>query len=134
MRQAGILAAACHHALDHHLNDLPNDHARAERLEHVLLTLPWVATVMPVVTNIVVLTLAGDRLGAPELNVLDLHEALERLSALDARKGRIVELKFFGGLTMDEIAQTLGVSVATVEREWKFSRAWLHRAVSGAGD
>jgi RNA polymerase sigma-70 factor, ECF subfamily len=77
------------------------------------------------------LTLAGDRLGAPELNVLDLHDALERLAALDARKSQIVELKFFGGLTMDEIAQTIGVSVATVEREWKFSRAWLHQEMSG---
>lgn len=77
------------------------------------------------------LTLAGERFGTPELNVLDLHEALERLAALDARKSQIVELKFFGGLTMDEIAQTLGVSRATVEREWKFSRAWLHREVSG---
>ena len=76
------------------------------------------------------LTLAGDRLGAPELNVLDLHEALERLAALDPRKSQIVELKFFGGLTMDEIAQAIGVSVATVEREWKFSRAWLHREMS----
>jgi RNA polymerase sigma factor (TIGR02999 family) len=77
------------------------------------------------------LTLAGERPGAPELNVLDLHETLERLAALDPRKSQIVELKFFGGLTMDEIAQTLGVSVATVEREWKFSRAWLHREMSG---
>jgi RNA polymerase sigma-70 factor, ECF subfamily len=78
------------------------------------------------------LTLAGERLGSQEIDVLDLHDALERLAALDARKGQIVELKFFGGLTMDEIATTLGVSRATVEREWTFSRAWLHRAVSGA--
>ena len=79
------------------------------------------------------LTVAGD-LGAPEVGVLDLHQALERLADLDERKGRIVELKFFGGLTMDEIAQTLGVSRATVERDWKFSRAWLHREVSGASN
>jgi RNA polymerase sigma factor (TIGR02999 family) len=78
------------------------------------------------------LTLAGERMGTAELDVLDLHEALERLSELDVRKGRIVELKFFGGLTTEEIARTLGVSNATVEREWKFSRAWLLRAVSGA--
>ena len=77
------------------------------------------------------LTLAGDRLGAAEINVLDLHEALERLTALDERKSQIVELKFFGGLTMDEIAQTMGVSRATVERDWKFARAWLYREVSG---
>jgi RNA polymerase sigma factor (TIGR02999 family) len=78
------------------------------------------------------LTLAGERIGTADLDVLDLHEALERLSELDARKGRIVELKFFGGLTTDEIAQTLDISSATVEREWKFSRAWLLRAIAGA--
>ena len=77
------------------------------------------------------LTLATDRAGAPELNVLEVHEALDRLAALDPRKSQIVELKFFGGLTTDEIAQTIGVSRATVEREWKFSRAWLHREVTG---
>jgi len=78
------------------------------------------------------LTLAGEHLGTPELNVLDLHEVLERLAELDARKSQIVELKFFGGLTMDEIAGTIGVSRATVEREWKFARAWLHRELAGA--
>lgn len=76
------------------------------------------------------LTVAGERVGAPEINVLDLHDALDRLAELDERKSRIVELKFFGGLTMDEIAESLGVSRATVEREWKFTRAWLHRALS----
>ena len=77
------------------------------------------------------LTLAGDGIGAPEVNLLDLHDALTDLSESDPRKGRIVELKFFGGLTTEEIAQTLDVSVATVERDWKFARAWLYRAVSG---
>jgi RNA polymerase sigma factor (TIGR02999 family) len=77
------------------------------------------------------LTLAGDRIGSPEIDVLDLHDALEKLADFDGRKSRIVELKFFGGLTTDEIAETLGVSRATVEREWTFARAWLYRAVSG---
>ena len=77
------------------------------------------------------LTLGGDDIGAAEVDVLDLHEALTRLSDLDPRKGQIVELKFFGGLTTDEIADTLRVSTATVERDWKFARAWLYRAVSG---
>lgn len=77
------------------------------------------------------LTLAGDGIGAPEVNLLDLHDALTDLSESDPRKGRIVELKFFGGLTTEEIAETLDVSVATVERDWKFARAWLYRAVSG---
>lgn len=77
------------------------------------------------------LTLAGEGVGAPEVNLLDLHEALTDLSESDPRKGRIVELKFFGGLTTEEIAETVGVSVATVERDWKFARAWLYQAVSG---
>ena len=77
------------------------------------------------------LTLAGEEIGAAEVNLLDLHEALDRLSAIDARKGQIVELKFFGGLTTDEMAETLGISAATVERDWKFARAWLYGALSG---
>ena len=77
------------------------------------------------------LTVAGEPMGAPELDLLDLHDALERLAALDARKSQIVELKFFGGLTIDEIADTLAISHATVEREWKFARAWLFNAISG---
>ena len=77
------------------------------------------------------LTLAGESIGAAEVSVLDLHDALSRLSESDPRKGQIVELKFFGGLTTDEIADTLRVSPATVERDWRFARAWLYHAVSG---
>jgi len=77
------------------------------------------------------LTLAGEGIGAAEVNLLDLHEALDRLAEMDARKARIVELKFFGGLTTDEIADALRISAATVERDWKFARAWLYGAVSG---
>jgi RNA polymerase sigma factor (TIGR02999 family) len=77
------------------------------------------------------LTVAGDRADAPGIDLLDLHEALDRLAELDPRQSQIVELKFFGGLTMDEIADTLRISRATVERDWKFARAWLYRAVSG---
>jgi RNA polymerase sigma factor (TIGR02999 family) len=77
------------------------------------------------------LTLAGEGIGAEEVNLLDLHDALDRLTESDPRKGKIVELKFFGGLTTDEIAEMLNVSTATVERDWKFARAWLYRAVSG---
>ncbi len=61
MRQAGILAAACHHALDHHIDDLPRDHERAKRLGEALAGMPHVASVTPVVTNIVVFDLAGGR-------------------------------------------------------------------------
>jgi RNA polymerase sigma factor (TIGR02999 family) len=77
------------------------------------------------------LTLAGEGIGAAEVNLLDLHEALNDLTESDPRKGRIVELKFFGGLTTQEIADTLGISAATVERDWKFARAWLYKALSG---
>jgi RNA polymerase sigma factor (TIGR02999 family) len=77
------------------------------------------------------LTLAGEGIGAAEVNLLDLHDALDRLGEADRRKAQIVELKFFGGLTTDEIADTLHISTATVERDWKFARAWLHGAVSG---
>jgi RNA polymerase sigma factor (TIGR02999 family) len=77
------------------------------------------------------LTLAGEGIGAPEVNLLDLHEALNDLTETDPRKGRIVELKFFGGLTTAEIAENLNLSVATVERDWKFARAWLYRAMTG---
>jgi RNA polymerase sigma factor (TIGR02999 family) len=78
------------------------------------------------------LTLAGEGLGTVEVNLLDLHDALTDLAETDPRKAQIVELKFFGGLTTEEIAETLRVSTATVERDWRFARAWLNRAVSGA--
>ena len=77
------------------------------------------------------LTLAGEVMGAGEVNLLDLHEALDRLCKTDPRKAQIVELKFFGGLTTEEIADTLQISSTTVERDWKFARAWLHQAISG---
>ena len=58
--------------------------------------------------------------------VLDVDEALERLALLDARKARIVELKYIGGLQEDEIASVLNVSAITVRRDWRFARAWLY--------
>lgn len=61
----------------------------------------------------------------PELDVVRLDEALLELSALDARQGRLVELRYFGGLTMEEAAEVLGVSAATVKRDWTLARAWL---------
>jgi RNA polymerase sigma factor (TIGR02999 family) len=76
------------------------------------------------------LTLAADAFPHPDLDVMALHEALERLTQLDLRKGQIVELKFFGGLTAAEVAAVLNISVATVEREWSFARAWLYEALS----
>jgi len=58
--------------------------------------------------------------------VLAVHEALDRLEQLDQREARIVEMKFFGGLTEEEMALVLGVSTRTVKRDWMMARAWLH--------
>jgi RNA polymerase sigma-70 factor, ECF subfamily len=80
------------------------------------------------------LTIVAEQMGAPEVDLLGLHDALDRLAAIDARKAQIVELRFFGGLTMEEIAAALGLSLATVERDWTFARAWLYRAMSEVAD
>ena len=61
---------------------------------------------------------------------LALDEALESLAAIDARKGRIVELRFFGGLSVEETAEVLQISSRTVMREWSMAQAWLHRELS----
>jgi len=63
----------------------------------------------------------------PETDLLALNEALEELTKMDPLHGRIVELKFFGGLSIEETAEVLGISHATVERDWKLARAWLRR-------
>ena len=65
--------------------------------------------------------------GKPALDVLALEEALSRLQALDERKARVVELRFFGGLTNEEAGRVLDVSGRTVEDEWYAARAWLLR-------
>ena len=65
------------------------------------------------------------------LDVMALDEALRDLTALDPRQGRIVELRFFAGLTNEEIAEVMEISVATVKREWMTARAWLHRRILG---
>ena len=64
-----------------------------------------------------------------DLEVLD--EVLNRLAENDPRKARVVELRFFGGCTIEETAEALDVSTRTVEREWRFARAWLEVAISG---
>jgi RNA polymerase sigma factor (TIGR02999 family) len=61
------------------------------------------------------------------VDVLVLHEALERLSALDPGQARIVELRYFGGMTIEDTAEALDLSPATVKREWSVARAWLRR-------
>jgi len=65
--------------------------------------------------------------GKQDLDILDL--ALDRLAAVDARKARVVELRFFGGLTEQETAECLEISLATVQRDWTMARAWLFREV-----
>src|SRR5215217_5152497 len=69
---------------------------------------------------------------APErgVDLLDLDEALKRLEALDERQARVVELRFFGGMNMEEVALTLGVSKRTAEGDWRMARAWLHRELA----
>ena len=59
--------------------------------------------------------------------IVELHEALERLDTLDSRKARVVELKFFGGLNYDEIAEVLKIARRTARRDWEFARIWLYR-------
>jgi RNA polymerase sigma-70 factor (ECF subfamily) len=66
----------------------------------------------------------------PDLDLVAVDRALEKLAAEDVRKARVVELRFFGGLSMEETAEALGVSVRTVHSDWAFARAWLYRALT----
>jgi len=63
-------------------------------------------------------------------DLIALDEALEKLAAIDARKSKVVELRFFGGLSVDETAEALGVSAVTVMREWSMARAWLYNSLN----
>ncbi|MBX3396031.1 MAG: sigma-70 family RNA polymerase sigma factor [Phycisphaerae bacterium] len=67
------------------------------------------------------------------IDIIALDEALAKLSELDEIQGRIVELRYFGGLTTDEAASVLGLSVRTLEREWSMARAWLRRELDDTG-
>ena len=64
---------------------------------------------------------------APDADLVALDDALQRLTAVDARKGQVVEMRFFGGLSVEETAAVLDVSVETVMRDWKFAKSWLLR-------
>ena len=64
--------------------------------------------------------------------IVDLHEALERLAELDSRKARVVELKYFGGLNYDEIAEVLKISRITARRHWEFAKVWLYTELHSA--
>jgi RNA polymerase sigma factor (TIGR02999 family) len=67
---------------------------------------------------------------ASSVDVLALDQALHALASIDGRQCRVVELRFFAGLSIDEAAQALGISPATVEREWALAKAWLYRQLS----
>ena len=67
----------------------------------------------------------------PDVDLLDLDRALEALAAVDARKSRVIELRYFGGLTVDEAASVLEVSPDTVRRDWRLAKLWLLKAMQG---
>lgn len=73
---------------------------------------------------------AADLAAERASDIIALHDALTDLSAIAPRKGEIVELRYFGGLSIDETAEVLGVSSPTVQREWRAAKAWLYRAIS----
>ncbi|HUN82325.1 MAG TPA: sigma-70 family RNA polymerase sigma factor [Phycisphaerae bacterium] len=75
--------------------------------------------------------------GGPDTNwveILALNDALKRLAEVDAQKAQVVELRYFGGCSIEETAEALGIGTATVERDWRFARAWLRNALGGSGD
>lgn len=67
-----------------------------------------------------------------EIDILELNEALEKLATFDNDQARLVELRYFTGLTIEETAEAMGISAATVKREWVIARAWLRRELSPA--
>ncbi len=69
----------------------------------------------------------------PDVDLVAVDRAIEQLAAEDPRKARVVELRFFGGLSMEETAEALGVSLRTVNSDWAFARAWLYRALTDGG-
>jgi RNA polymerase sigma factor (sigma-70 family) len=66
----------------------------------------------------------------PGEDLLEIESALQMLAAQDLRKAQVVELRFFGGLSVEEIAEALGISVRTVHADWAFARAWLYRTLA----
>lgn len=77
---------------------------------------------------------SADAAEEPDLDLLDLHRALDQLAALDTRQAQIVTLRYFGGLSVPDVAELLGVSISTVESDWRMARAWLRcRLRAGTG-
>ena len=64
-------------------------------------------------------------------DIIAVDEALERLAQIDEQQSKVVELRFFSGLTVEETAEVLKISPATVKRDWSMAKAWLHREISG---
>ena len=77
--------------------------------------------------TVIALDEAINFLSTQNVEILELHEALEKFAKNNPRQAEIVELKFFGGLTIEEIAEVLNISPATVKRDWELSRGWLYR-------
>ena len=95
------------------------DHARAKRAERR-------GGDLILVTEFKEAASAAAPSSGDSMQILALNDALGRLERLDARQSRIVELKFFAGMTIEEISEILGVSVRTVKRDWQLARAWLY--------
>jgi RNA polymerase sigma-70 factor (ECF subfamily) len=70
------------------------------------------------------------KLPSKDVDLVNLDDALKELARMDARQGRIIELRFFGGLSIEETAEVLSLSAATVERSWSSARAWLYRQLN----
>jgi RNA polymerase sigma factor (TIGR02999 family) len=82
--------------------------------------------------GVVFTALEDEPMAAPSsIDALALDEALDRLAAIDPQHARIVELRYFAGLTIEETSEALRISPATVKREWTFARAWLHHQLGG---
>jgi RNA polymerase sigma-70 factor (ECF subfamily) len=69
-----------------------------------------------------------------DTDLVALDRALEELAARDPRKAQVVELRFFGGLSMEQVAESLGISLRTAHNDWAFARAWLYRSLASGGD
>jgi RNA polymerase sigma factor (TIGR02999 family) len=80
----------------------------------------------------VTLGAAEETPAAADVDVVALDDALEALAAIDAQQGQVVELRFFGGLSIEETAEALGISPATVKRDWSTARVWLYRELDAA--
>jgi RNA polymerase sigma-70 factor (ECF subfamily) len=74
---------------------------------------------------------AADTSAPDEVDMIQLDAALTRLAALDERQAKVVEMRYFGGMTVEETAESLGISPATVKRHWTLARAWLRRELAG---